>query len=123
MWRSLVHKCLLESKIEVYILYKRDWSDQETESRNEGGGATSSEAAQEYFGAKWRIAYCYKERWMDPKISCVILFFDIDLIQNHFESNVQSLNFRLQSFSAGKWNFFDPPFRIFSIASWIFSSS
>ncbi len=46
MWRSLVHKCLLESKIEVYILYKRDWSDQETGSRNEGSGATSSEAAQ-----------------------------------------------------------------------------
>jgi hypothetical protein len=59
--------------MEVYILYKRVWSDQETGSRNKGGGATSSEAAQEYFGAKWRLAYCYKERSMDPRISCVIL--------------------------------------------------
>jgi hypothetical protein len=31
-----------------------------------------SEAAPEYFGAKWPLAYCYKERSMDPKISCVI---------------------------------------------------
>jgi hypothetical protein len=72
MWRCLVCKCLLKSKTEVYILYKRVWSDQETGSRNEGGGATSSEAAPEYFAAKWRLAYCYKERSMDPKTSCVI---------------------------------------------------
>ncbi len=71
-WQSLVHKCLLKSKMEVYILYKRVWSDQETRSRNEGGGATSREAAQEYFGAKWHLAYCYKEWSVDPKISCVI---------------------------------------------------
>jgi len=71
-WRSLVCKCLLKSKMEVYIMYKRVWSDQETWSRNEGGGATSSEAAQEYFGAKWRFAYCCKEWSVDPKISCVI---------------------------------------------------
>jgi hypothetical protein len=42
-----------------------------------GGGATSSEAAPEYFGAKWRFAYCYKERSMDPKIYCVIVRLDI----------------------------------------------
>jgi hypothetical protein len=70
--RSLVHKCLLKSKTEVYILYKRVWSNQETGSRNEGGEASSSEAAPEYFGAKWRLAYCYEERSMDPKISCMI---------------------------------------------------
>ncbi len=73
MRRSLVHKCLLKSKTEVYILYKRVWSDQETGSRNEGGGATSSEAASEYFGAIWCLAYCYEEISMDPKISCHIL--------------------------------------------------
>ena len=72
MRQSLVCKCLLKSKTEVYILYKRVWYDQETGSRNEGGGATSNEAAQEYFGTKWRLAYWHKERWMDPKISCVI---------------------------------------------------
>ena len=44
--RSLVHKCLLKSQMEVYILYKRVWSDQGTGSRNEGGGATSSDAAK-----------------------------------------------------------------------------
>ncbi len=70
---SLVCKCLLKSKTEVYILYKRVWFNQETESRNEGGGATLSEAAREYFGAKWRLAYCYKELSVDPKISCMIL--------------------------------------------------
>ncbi len=43
--RSLVRKCLLKSKMEVYILYKRVWSDQEIGSRNEGGGATSGEVA------------------------------------------------------------------------------
>ncbi len=69
---SLVRKCLLKSQMEVYILYKRVWSDQGTGSRNEGGGATSSDVAQKYFGAKWRLADCYKERLMDPKISCVI---------------------------------------------------
>jgi len=73
MWQSLVHKCLLKSKTEVYIMYKRVWSDQETGSRNEGGGTTSSEAAQEYFGAKWRLGYCHKEWSLDPKFSCVIL--------------------------------------------------
>jgi hypothetical protein len=72
MRRSLVCKCLLKSKTEVYRLYKRVWSDQETGSRNKEGGVTSSEAAQVNFGAKWRLAYCYKERSMDPKISCVI---------------------------------------------------
>ncbi len=56
--QSLVCKCLLMSKMEVYILYKRVWSDQETQSRNEGGGATSSEAAPEYFSAKLRLACC-----------------------------------------------------------------
>ncbi len=71
--QSLVHKCLLKSEKEVCILYKRVWSDQETGSRNEGGGATSSEAGPEYFGAKWRLAYCYKGRLVDPKISCVII--------------------------------------------------
>ncbi len=50
MRESQVRKCLLKSKMEVYILYKRVWSDQETGSRNERGGATSSEAAPEYFG-------------------------------------------------------------------------
>jgi hypothetical protein len=40
-----------------------------------GGGATSNEAAPEYFGAKWHFAYCYKERSMDPKISSVIPCF------------------------------------------------
>jgi hypothetical protein len=70
--QNLVHKCLLKSKTEVYILYKRVWSDQETGSRNEGGGATLSEAASEYFGAKWHFAYCYKEWSVDPKISCMI---------------------------------------------------
>ncbi len=73
--RSLVRKCLLKSKTEVYILYKRVWSDQETVSRKEGGGTTSSEAAQEYFGAKRRLAYCYKECSVDPKISWVIATF------------------------------------------------
>ncbi len=48
-------------------MYKRVWSDQETESRNEGGGATLSEAAREYFGAKWRLAYCYQEWSVDSK--------------------------------------------------------
>ncbi len=72
MWRSLVCKCLLKSQTEVYILYKRVWSDQGAGYRNEGGGATSSDAAQKYFGAEWRLADCYKERLMDPKISCVI---------------------------------------------------
>ena len=67
--RSQVRKCLLKSKTEVYILYKRVWSDQETGSRNEGGGATSSEAAPEYFGTKWRLIIVIKERLMDPKIS------------------------------------------------------
>ncbi len=34
-------------------------------SRNEGGGATSSEAAPGYFGKKWHLAYCYKEdQWI-----------------------------------------------------------
>jgi hypothetical protein len=54
-WQSQVSKCLLKSKTEVYILYKRVWSDQRTGSRNERGGATSSEVAPEYFGAKWRL--------------------------------------------------------------------
>jgi len=58
--QSLVHKCLFKSKMEVYILYKRVWSDQETGSRNEGGGATSSEAAREYFGASWRLVIVTK---------------------------------------------------------------
>ncbi len=72
---SLACKCLLKSKTEVYIMYKRVWSHQETGSRNEGGGATSSEAAPEYFGAKWHLAYCCKEISMDPKISYVILWW------------------------------------------------
>ena len=59
-WQSLVHKCLLESKTEVYILYKRVKTDQETGSRNERGGATSSEAAREYFGAKLRLVIVTK---------------------------------------------------------------
>ncbi len=70
--QSLVCKFLLKYKMKVYILYKRVWADQETGSRNEGGGATSSEAAPEYFGAKWRLLIVIKERSMDPKISCVI---------------------------------------------------
>jgi hypothetical protein len=53
MQQSQVCKCLLKSKTEVYILYKIVWSDQETGSRNERGGATLSKAAPEYFGAKW----------------------------------------------------------------------
>ena len=74
-WWSQVRKCLLilKSKTEVYILYKRFWSDQETGSRNERGGATLSEAAREYFGAKWRFDYFYKEWSEDHKISCVII--------------------------------------------------
>jgi hypothetical protein len=59
--QSLVCKCLLKSKMEVYILYKRVWSNQETRSRNEGGGATSSEAAPEYFGAKCRLFVVIKK--------------------------------------------------------------
>jgi hypothetical protein len=55
MQQSQVRKYLLKSKTEVYILYKRVWSDWETRSRNERGGATSSEAAPEYFGAKWHL--------------------------------------------------------------------
>ncbi len=66
-WWSLVRKCLLKSKTEVYILNKRVWSDQETGSWNERGGAMSSEAAQEYFSAKWRFVHCYKEWSEDPK--------------------------------------------------------
>ncbi len=46
--------------MEVYILYKRVRSDQETGSRNERGGATSSEAAREYFGAKLRLVIVTK---------------------------------------------------------------
>ncbi len=72
-WWSLVHKYLLKSKTEVYILYQRVWSDQETGSGNEGGGATSSEAAPKYFGAKWRLLIVIKERSMDPKVSCMII--------------------------------------------------
>jgi hypothetical protein len=53
---SQVHKCLLKPKMEVYILYKGVWSDQETGSRNERGGATLSEAAPEYFVTKWRFS-------------------------------------------------------------------
>jgi hypothetical protein len=79
--QSLVRKCILKSKMEVYILYKRVWSDQETGSRNERGGATSSEAAREYFGAKWRFAYFYKEWSEDHKISCVIISLGSSLIQ------------------------------------------
>jgi len=59
--------------MEVYILYKRVWSDQETGSRKEGGEATSSEAAREYFGTKSHFVHCYKEWSEDPKISCVII--------------------------------------------------
>jgi hypothetical protein len=36
--QSLVRKCLLKSKMEVYMLYKRIWSNQETGSRNKGVG-------------------------------------------------------------------------------------
>jgi hypothetical protein len=71
--RSQVCKCLLKSKTEVYMLYKRVWSDQETGSRNERSKATSREAAREYFGAKWRLGYCCKGGSLDPKISCVIV--------------------------------------------------
>jgi hypothetical protein len=42
------------------------------EMRGVGGGATSSEAAQEYFGAKWRLLVVIKERSMDPKICCMM---------------------------------------------------
>ncbi len=95
---NLVRKYLLKSKIEVYILYKRVWSDQETGSRNEGGGATSSEATQEYFGAKWRLADCYKERLTDPKISWVIvLYFKwhlfLDIFKRENESDFCVLQF------------------------------
>ncbi len=65
MQQCLVCKRLLKSKTEVYILYKIVWSDQETGSRNERGGATSREAAWEYFGAKWHLDIVSKN---DPKI-------------------------------------------------------
>ena len=60
--QSIARKCILKSKIEVYILFKRVWSDQETGSRNEGGGATSSEAAPEYFGAC--LLLLKKDQWI-----------------------------------------------------------
>ncbi len=59
---SLVRKYLLKSKTEVYILYKRVWSDQETRSRNQGGGATSSEAAQEYFGHQMALSWLLQRK-------------------------------------------------------------
>ncbi len=62
---SLVRKCLFTSKTKVYILYKRVWSDKETVSRNERGGATSSEVAWEYFGAKRGLVNVTKN---DPRI-------------------------------------------------------
>jgi len=64
-WQHLVRKCLFTSKTEVYLLYIRVWSNQETGSRNERGGATSSEAAREYFGAKWCLVNVTKN---DPRI-------------------------------------------------------
>ncbi len=88
--QSQVCKCLLNSKTEVYILYKRVWSDQETRWRNERGGATSSEAAPEYFGTKWHFSFCYRERSVDPKISCVIVgsfiqnFVEVILLNYYF---------------------------------------
>ena len=36
---SQVGKCLLECKTEVYVLYKRGWSNQRTGSRNRRDGA------------------------------------------------------------------------------------
>ncbi len=43
--------------MEVSILYKRVWSDQETRSRNRGGGASSNEAAQEYLAPSGVCSY------------------------------------------------------------------
>ncbi len=72
---SLVRKCSLKSKTEVYIQYHRVWSDQETGSRNEAGGATSNEAAPEYFGAKWRLLVVKKkDRWILKYLAWYYLF-------------------------------------------------
>ncbi len=46
-------------------MYKWVWSDWETGSRNIRGGAASSEAAREYFGAKWQLFIFTK---YDPRI-------------------------------------------------------
>jgi hypothetical protein len=54
--QSQVCKCLLKSKMEVYIQYRKGRSDQRTGSRNRKGRSTSSEAAPEYFGAKRRLS-------------------------------------------------------------------
>ncbi len=56
MQRSKISKCLLKSKMEVYIQYRKGGSDQRTGSRNRKGRNTSSEAAPEYFGAKRRLS-------------------------------------------------------------------
>jgi hypothetical protein len=69
--RSQARKCLLKSKTEVYILYKRVWSDQRTGSRNRGGRALQVKRLQNIFHRKARVI---KDQWIF-KISCVISVF------------------------------------------------
>jgi hypothetical protein len=72
--RSQVCKCLLKSKMEVYILYKRGWSDQRTRSRNRRGGAIfkiscviSLILLAIHVGSKW----CQHLMWMVCLHMCI----------------------------------------------------
>ncbi len=47
------------------------------------------------FGAKWRLANCYKERSMDPKISCMILCFYVSVEIKSFIVLIFCLNMGL----------------------------
>jgi len=88
MQLSQVHKYLLKSKMEVYILYKRVWSDQRTGSRNRRGGATSSEVAPEYFGAKWQLSRKISGSlkyhvWYLQSLNSIVDIMDVSCIQIH----------------------------------------
>jgi hypothetical protein len=47
--------------------YKRVWTDQETGTRNEEDGATSSEVAPVFLAPNGACLLILKERLMDPK--------------------------------------------------------
>jgi len=89
--RSQVRKCLLNSKMEFYILYKRVWSNQRTRSRNERGGATSSEVAPEYFGAcKARsCVIIWKWNWKVLKLILQLLNLKVINLLIHCKSITQ----------------------------------
>jgi hypothetical protein len=62
-----VRKCLLKSKMEVYILYKRVWSGQRTGSRNRRGRHFKWSGSRIFWHQK---ALVIKDQWI-LKISCV----------------------------------------------------